>query len=159
MEEYKSYGDLKSVVLTYSRFRQIINRIDDLPLFNHIDRSTLNTDVITPFVWHAYRNEEIRHRALDDASEFWGESHILNLLQFLRNTWQTNPLVSKYSDIVKKDYEWFIMDRSTFSNYYRKKGELINKLRRELLSANILQSFEKIIKKTYEINHWFIVTF
>ena len=121
-----------------------------------IDTSELRTDVITAFGWHAKSIEWKRRDALELASVVWGARHILNLLNFMQNTWPKNPFLVNLSHIVEVDYEWF---KTTFSpnSVNWEKRRLISELKDELFSLRNTPQFQRFFKNSRKIDKWFVI--
>lgn len=157
---YQQYDKMKSIILTLRRFRSLIIK-HLLGLLEQIDSSKLREDVITAFGWHANESDEIRHRALDDASVAWGEQHISKLLKLLLNEWRNHPTNDVYVHMVKDDYDWFDETHIKDSIYTVQKKQLLRELRSEC--ENVLPraspSFKRILRRVDDIDSWFIVIY
>lgn len=150
------YSKLKTVILPFYRFQTFIKQLERAS--RSIDVSLLKTDVITVFGWHAEAAEEVRHAALELASEVWGVQYILNLLKLLLNMWKNNPMLEHHAPVAKDDYKWFEKERSTLA-YHREKRELIEKLEKELLTLGIPSEFRRFFSSLEDIDRWFVVTY
>ena len=94
--------------------------------------SGLNLEVLTPFGWHASLDEPSRQAALGRCAAGLGIDHVLNVLRWLRNSWQNHPTHYVHSEAVKRDYLWF--DRNFGEEAYpthRKRRELRTKIESE----------------------------
>lgn len=149
--EYNRFSNTP-ILSTFKRFQKIVSQMNKRRN-TAIDFGGFNSEVITPFGWHADRNETVRHDALLDASIVWGVSHIASVLQWMRNAWPNNPLLDKYSDVVIADHRWFS------NNLGSRKGDISTFQLKRVLS-NELSKYGpqiKLLSSVYEIDRWFVL--
>jgi hypothetical protein len=155
---YKNYDRVKSIILTPRRFREMILRyLASRFEPSKINASKLLTDVITPFGWNIRINDQKRHHALEAASGFWGEQHILHLLNLLQNEWSNHPTLYVYKNVIKSEYSWFERTYVTDSVYLAQKNKLIEELKSEY--EHILSRALPSQTRNTDIDHWFIVVY
>jgi 5S rRNA maturation endonuclease (ribonuclease M5) len=155
---YKQYDRVKSIILTSRRFREMILRyLASRFEPSKINASKLLTDVITPFGWNIGINDQKRHHALEAASGFWGEQHILHLLNLLQNEWSNHPTLYVYKNVIKSEHNWFERTHVTDSVYIVQKNKLIEELKSEY--EHILSRALPSQTRNSNIDHWFVVVY
>ena len=153
---YRQYDRVKTIILTPRKFKETILRAIVL-LFkpSRINASKFNTDVITRFGWHIALNDQKRHEALEASSGFFGEDHILRLLNLLQNEWKNHPTHNVYKNVIKSEYDWFRRTHVEDFVYVAQKSRLIAELNSEYEHTFLRASSSKTRK--YKINNWFII--
>jgi len=122
-----------TMVCHVTRFRQRLRNLTRW-WFHHDSKPVggLNTNVLTSFGWHAYLNENLRQERLMDATHELGETHVSNVLLWLKNSWPMNPIMpEEYSFHVSQDYHWFHSNFGDNAYYFRLKNELFLALQSE----------------------------
>jgi uncharacterized C2H2 Zn-finger protein len=152
---YLQYSNLTNIIMTLSKFQNYINT---LGRFGHekIDFTSFRKDVITPFGWHAWLPDNVRHSALDYSLIHFPEHRILHLLLWMKNAWPKNPNLDQYGEIVIGDYRWFERERVSTA-YHIAKRNLIFKLEDEFAKVGVPNNFERFFSGFHEIGHWFVI--
>lgn len=120
----------------------------------------LNQDVLTSFGWHAYLNEDTRQESLLVAENELGESHVANVLIWLKNSWRNNPQrrFEEYYQIASQDYNWFCSNVGKNAKYFRLKQELLTTLQAELRRL-VREGKIKFFKDTESIERFYLITY
>jgi phage FluMu protein Com len=119
----------------------------------------LNINVLTSFGWHAFLNEDTREECLMAAVNELGETHVANVLLWLKNAWPMNPIMpEEYSFNVSQDYNWFRSNFGENAYYFRLKSELLYKLQHECQKL-VRERRIKLFEDKEAIDRFFLVTY
>jgi uncharacterized C2H2 Zn-finger protein len=153
--EYSEYSNLTNIIMTLSKFQNYINTLGRLG-HDKVDFTSFRKDVITPFGWHAWLPDNVRHSALDYSLIHFSEHRILHLLFWMKNAWPKNPNLEQYGEIVIGDYRWFERERISTA-YHTAKRNLIFKLQDDFSKVGVPSNFQRFFSGFHEIGHWFVI--
>jgi hypothetical protein len=151
-----------AIVIHVSKFQQRIWKIKKW--LYHRDQVSgtegLASNVLTSFGWHAKLEDESRCSSLMAAASELGETRVIHVLEWMRNTWPNHPYRREEDVInVRRDHYWFYVNFGEHVySYHHLKWELDTALIGEcqrLISGRKTSLFQDIL----EVNRRFLVVY